>query len=231
MLCYLHCLLTPDWITALGTVGAVVAALVIALFGKEMGRWFYRPKLDLDAVVRRPDSERVGRWQLVAKNVHVPLGEVWFFRLAVANGAATPARDVQVYLQRVEKADGSVVDKFTPMNLKWTNTNETTRKVLLKGVPALCDFIHIGDPTSRSVSGEDLPTVPASQGVMALDVEATNTASGHLHGPGAYLFHLLVAGENFSARSFTVRVTYNGAWYLDQDRMFDQALGFRMEKL
>ncbi|HMD15723.1 MAG TPA: hypothetical protein VKH18_03575 [Terriglobales bacterium] len=230
MLCYLHCLLTPDWITALGTVGAVAAALVIALFGKQMGQWFFRPKLDLDAVVRRPDAEKVGRFQMVGP-AYRPIGEAWFFRLAIMNSADAPARDVQVYLRRVEKADGSVVDKFTPMNLKWTNSGETTRKVLLRGVPVFCDFIHITDPASRSISGEDLNTVPAGQGVMALDVEAVNTANGHLHGPGAYLFHLLLAGENFSARSFAVKVTYNGAWYAEQDRMFDQAIGFRMEKL
>jgi hypothetical protein len=47
-------------------------------------------------------------------------------------------RDVQVFLAKVEKADGTVVDRFSPMNLKWTHTGETNRKVLLQDIPVFC---------------------------------------------------------------------------------------------
>jgi len=66
---------------------------------------------------------------------------------------------------------------------------------------------------------------------MCLDVEATNTAKGHLLGPGAYRFYLYVAAENSPARDFTVEVRYDGTWYVEQDQMFDQEIGFRMRSL
>jgi len=223
---------TLEWITSLSTLAAVVLALVLALWGESVKRWFYKPDLVLEASVRRPDAERVGR-QVVSQTVvpFVVQFEAWFFRLAISNLSKTPAREVQVYLKRVEKADGTVVAKFTSMNLLWANKGVTTRPVLLKDIPVLCDFIHVSDPTYRPQHGEDLSDVPAGKAIMCLDVEATNTAKGHLLGPGAYLFHLYVAAENFPARHFTVEVRYNGTWHANQDQMFDQEIGFRMKKV
>lgn len=222
----------PEWLTALGTIGACVIALVIALFGKRMEHRFYSPNLDLEAVVRRPEAQKVGRWQIVGQ-VGRPIGDAWFFRLAITNSADAPGRDVQVFLRRVEKMDGTVVDRFSPMNLKWANTDgKTTRKVLLRDVPVYCDFIHILDPASRSIDpGNDLDTVPEGEGVLCLDVEATSTAKAHLLEPGAYRFHLFVAAENFRARSFTVEVRYGGKWFPNQNQMFDEEVGFWMKRV
>jgi hypothetical protein len=226
-----------DYVTSLSTLGACLAALAIAIWGQSMGRWFYRPDLRLDAAVRRPDAEKVGR-QVSLRNVANPnalipisAGDAWFFRLAISNLSNTPARDVQIYLKRIEKVDGPVVTKFTPMHLKWANTDATTRKVLLKDLPIFCDFIHISDPKFRVEHGENLSDVPAGKAIICLDVEATNTAKGHLLGPGAYLFHLYVAAKNLPAQLFTVEVRYDGTWHQEQDQMFDQEIGFRMKKL
>lgn len=226
--------LTLEWIRSLSTLAAVVLALAVALWGESLRRWFYKPDLHLEAMVRRPDAERVGRWATIwqqPRPVKVPAGEAWFFRLEITNLSKTPARDVQVYLKKIEKVDGTPVTKFTPMHLKWTNSDLTTRKVLLKKLPIFCDFIHVNDPQHKQQMGEDLSDVPAGKAIMCLDVEATNTAKGHLLGPGAYCFYLYVAGENSPARDFTVEVRYDGTWYVEQDQMFDQEIGFRMKKL
>jgi hypothetical protein len=223
--------LSAEWITALATAAACLVALAIALFGRQMEQWFYRPDLRLEAVVKRPESEKVARWYLAGGSMHVPMGEAWFFRLAITNRADAPAREVQVFLKRIEKLDGTTVDRFSPMNLKWTHTGETTRKVLLRGVSVFCDFIHVGEPASRQKSGEDLGAVPSDKGVMCLDVEATNTGMGHLLEPGAYRFYLLLAAENFRAKPYAIEVRYDGMWSPHQDQMFDQEIGFRMRKV
>ena len=124
-----------------------------------------------------------------------------------------------------------LIQMFTPMNLRWTNTDLTTRKVLLKELPILCDFIHVSDPTYRSQHGEDLTEVPAGKAIMCLDVEATNSAKGQLLGPGAYRFFLYVAAGNFPARDFTVEVCYDDTWHVNQDQMFDQEISFRMRRV
>ncbi len=141
----------------------------------------------------------------------------------------TPARDVQAYLKKVEKADGTVVTKFTPMNLKWANTDVTTRKVA-EGPTDLLRLHPRERPTNQTSSWRG-PERRTSRAIMCLDVEATNTAKGHLLGPGAYRFYLYVAAENSPARDFTVEVRYDGTWYVEQDQMFDQEIGFRMRSL
>jgi hypothetical protein len=129
--------LTLEWIRSLSTLAAVVAALSIALFGDWMKRLFFKPKLELQALVQRPDAEKVGRQKQIRHPLdataflYKQIGEAWFFRLAISNLRGTPAREVQVYLRQVEKLDGTTVSRFTPMNLRWTHTGETTRKVLL----------------------------------------------------------------------------------------------------
>ena len=227
--------ITLEWIRSMATVAAVIVALSIALWGDWMKRLFFKPKLELKAFVRRPEAEKVGR------QIHMPhptnpnativspAGEAWFFRLAVSNLHSTPARDVQVYLKRVEKLDGTTVNRYTPMNLKWSYTGETTRKVLLKSVPVLCDFIHIGEPAWKSQVGESLDGIADDKGVISLDVEATTTSKSHLLAPGAYRFFLYVAAENCAARPFVVEVRYDGIWTQIEDQMLDQEVGFRMK--
>jgi hypothetical protein len=224
---------TLEWIRALSTAAAVVLAAIVALFGDSMKRWFwfYRPNLQLEARVRRPDAERVGRVMRVNEQVTVAVGDAWFFRLEISNLRRTPAREVQVYLEKIEKADGTPVEKFTPMNLKWTNQGVTTRPVLLKKLRAFCDFIYVSEPAWKTQTGENLDGVAAEKCVMCLDVEATNTGKGHLLGPGAYRYDLYVAAENFPARRSMVEVRYDGTWNAEQDAMFDQEIGFRMKKV
>jgi hypothetical protein len=202
-------------------------ALFIALFGERMKGWFYRPDLGLKAAVKLPNSQRVERFRLVPGS-YVSIGESWFFRLEVTNTGRAPARNVQVFLEKVVKGDGANVDRFSPMNLKWAHTGEVTRPLLLRKIRVYCDFIHIGDPAFRSASGDDLDTVPSGKGVLSLDVEATSTAKAHLLEPGVYLFYLLLAAESFEARPYTVVVHYTGNWFLDQSQMCNEATGFWM---
>lgn len=219
----------------MATVAAVVVALSIALWGDWMKRLLFKPNLELKAIVRRPDAEKVGRQKPMRHPLDAAavlwkhIGDAWFFRLAISNLHSTPARDVQVYLKQVQKLDGTVVTRFTPMNLKWTHTGETTRKVLLRDVPVFCDFIHISDPAHKAETSEDLEGVAPDKGVISLDVEATTTAKSHLLAPGAYRFVLYVAAENFAARQFLVEVRYDGNWTAIEDQMLDQEVGFRMQ--
>jgi hypothetical protein len=189
------------------------------------------PVLSLEAVVRRPDAERTQRWQSLISGATMNIGEAWFFRLAIKNSGNASAREVQVFLRKVERVDESVtpseVERFSPMNLKWTHSGKPTRDILLPEIPVFCDFIHVGDPPSRQVSGEDL-NVAADLGILCLDVEVPTSGRGHLLEPGTYRFHLSLVAENFKQRPYTVEVEYSGLWSPDQDRMFT---GFKMKKL
>jgi len=225
--------LTPDWLTAIGTISASVIALVIALFGEHLTRCLFHPKLDLDARVQRPDAEQARRGLKLSPTEMIDIGLSYFFRFAIRNKGNAAARDVQVFLAKVERVIGknmSEVDRFTPMNLKWSYTGDTTRKVLLPDMPPVfCDFIHVSDPASRAVSGEDLSTVPPGDAVICLDVEAPSLNKGHLLEPGTYRFDVRLVAENHDSRSYSIEVWFPGKWFADQTEMFDK--GFKMKKL
>ena len=192
--------------------------------------WFY-PQLHLDAVVKKPDSEKVPRYQKVGDVAWTPIGDAYFFRLAITNGGNASARDVQVVLAKVERMTGgkpSPVDR-TSMNLKWTHTGNTSRNSLMPNLPPVfCDFIHVSDPASQVASGENLDTVAQGDTVLCLDVEGPPPNKANLLEPGTYRFHLILVAENNRARSYTVEVWCSGKWFPNQDEMFDK--GFKMSK-
>lgn len=232
-------LFTPEWLTAIGTIGAVIVALLLALWGPWIGQLFFHPALDLYARVQRPDAEKVRRHGRLSTGEMIDLGEYYYFRLAVTNRGNTAARDVQVFLSRVERLNGNqteTVSRFTPMNLIWTNTEQlpakdrVTRSVLLADTPPVyCDLVHVGDPQFRKHSGEDLDSVPLGIGVLGLDVEVATYSKGHLLEPGTYLFHLTLAASNCPSTHHIVKASFSGQWLPEDKEMFET--GFKMEKL
>jgi len=162
-------LFTPEWLTALGTVGATVLALVLALWGEKIGRIFVRPKLSLMKVhVGRPESEAVRRRMVITG---ADAGLAYFFRLSIKNTGNAAAHDVQVFLQSAARvtAEGSEpISRFTPMNLLWSYRGNATLPTLLPGMPPVyCDFAHVEEPmflVSQS---------PERDAELALDVEVS----------------------------------------------------------
>jgi len=222
--------LTPEWLTAIGTIGAVALALFLALCGPYILRWQFQPKLRLRARVQRPDADKVSRTARI-ENLIVDLGESWYFRLAISNDGNDAARDAQVFLARVERKFGQRTEKvgrFTPMNLKWTNTDDeqtsrdrVTRPVLLPDTPEVyCDLVHICDPATREQQGEDLDTVEPGKGVLGLDVQVATYSKGHLLEPGTYLFYLTIAASNCRSIHHVLEVSYSGKWSRDEEEMF-----------
>jgi hypothetical protein len=237
---YLWRLFTPEWLTAIGTVGAVVLALVLALWGQWIGQLFFRPVLVLAARVQLPDTTKVRRHVQLSDGRLIDLGEYYYFRLAITNEGNTAARDVQLFLAEVQRVEGEKIDivsRFTPMNLIWTNTQQlpakdrVTRSVLLAHTPPLyCDLAHVGEPQRRKQPGEeDLDNVPPDKAVLGLDVEVPTYSKGHLLEPGIYHFTLTLAASNCRSTDHLVWVSFPGDWFPEVDEML--AKGFKMEKL
>jgi hypothetical protein len=230
-----------DWLTAIGTVGATIVALVLAVYGQGIKLWRYQPKLKLEANVRRPDADKVRRYRPTGGGGIAVLGDSFYFRLAVANEGRTPAFDVQVFLASVERLVGSKrekVTRFTPLNLVWSNTGELpakdrlTRSVLLADCPpVLCDLVHVTDPDVRNLAGEDLEGVRPGDAVLVLDLQVPTSSKGHLLEPGDYIFGLTLAASNCRSIHYRLKVEFPGIWVADMDEMFDKGFRMRMTKV
>lgn len=217
---------TPEWLTAIGTVGAVIVALILAVWGEEIKTLFVRPKLSLKAHVRRPDSERTRRQN---KLTGEDAGTAYFFRLAILNRGNTAAHDVQVFLASVRRAKEDSMEKvseFTPMNLNWAYRGNATLPALLPRMPPVyCDLAHVDQPIKYGV--RELFTEQHLDGAkLELDVEFPPNTLGHVLEGGTYHFHLILAAANCAPRHFTLEVVFSGKWFVDEEKMLE--VGFKM---
>lgn len=219
---WLCTLFTPDWIKAIGTLAAVVVALVIAIFGEKLKHWAVRPRLSLRKVrVGRPDSEGTRR---ISTRTEADEGTAYFFRLAIRNRGNTAAHDVQVFLNSVERVvngEREEVTAFTPMNLVWSYRGSATLPTLLPNMPpTYCDLIHVDEPTPTLESDEKRGAQ------LVLDVEFPSNTGGHVLGAGTYYLHIILAGANCRPRYYRLEVIFHGTWFDDERKMFD--VGFEM---
>jgi hypothetical protein len=221
-------LFTAEWLTALGTVGSVIAALVLALWGEEIRRLVARPKLSLRARVQRPDSERTKRQTVTGEDA----GTAYFFRLAVRNRGNIAAHDVQVFLARVDRITDNGPEKvaeFTPMNLNWAYRGSATLPTLLPNMPpTYCDLAHVDEP-GRARGPDIMLNERLERAVLALDVEFPPNTLGHLLVAGTYHFHLILAAADCRPRNYRLEVVFSGEWFAEEAKMFD--IGFKMQTI
>lgn len=111
-----------DWLTAIGTILAVVVALLIAFLGAIRAK-LNEPKLELECENKEPCSrhaEILNETIINEANHESRHPQGWFLRLRVKNKGKSIARDVEVRLVRIldidtkeEKAD------YDPSHLSW----------------------------------------------------------------------------------------------------------------
>jgi hypothetical protein len=215
---WLSRLLTPDWLTAIGTVGTAVLALLLAA-SDWIERIFIHPKLELDASVKPPSAQKTV-WRSTGGK---ELGDVWYFRLAITNRGRAVARDVHVFLANVEELKNGKfipVKRFSPMFLKWAHLGGVTTPTLWPDMPRFCDLAHMTSPDKKQLLNEDLHGVGQLRGVLVLDVEVKPNQQGDLLEAGTYRFELKLAAANYRPRTVTIRVQFDGLWYPDEEEMF-----------
>ena len=134
--------MTPEWFTAWATaIGAgatllaVVAALVIAIWGDWLKSLTSRPKLSVSISMTAPDCHKIqttGRMQLpgTAAVVQVAAYDTYYCRLSVGNEGTAAARNVSVRALRLSRLDANGAYEsdpyFMPMNLTWSHAAGST---------------------------------------------------------------------------------------------------------
>lgn len=91
-----------DWLSAIGSVSAALAALTIAIWGKSLKNIFYKPNLELLGAIENIQNNQ-GHTRLIFKN----------------QGNAT-AEEVEAYVNNVTD-NGVLRAGFLPVPLSWTH--------------------------------------------------------------------------------------------------------------
>lgn len=195
-----------DWFQAVGTFGAVVAAVGIAVWGVHRERR-QRPSLTLafDTSLQPPDF-MAGMWS----GDGVDWYESHWVRLRVQNAAGRKsADDVEVLLREVQSLDEAAdVRTLDVCPLRWSSTQgpadgALTRITIPPGLARHVDLLAI-DGSGAGSAAE--PTEP----VAALQVWPRPTDNRHLLPAGRYVLHLAVVARDTDATFFDLEVSVPG---------------------
>jgi hypothetical protein len=200
----------PDWATAVGTVGATVAAVVLGLGFKE---WWFRPRLTL----RLTRDE--GTCLVVTSTTSMSVAA--YVRCLVGNTGRSTAKSVRVSLISVET--------WHPVRLRWERLKweldgrdlawssswasvqpliAATAKDIAPRTERPLDFLSIHRDGGRQgqlpIRLEIPPPVPAN--------------AAHVLLPGAWRVRLELSADNAAARTVFVAFRFDGSWLTAADQ-------------
>jgi hypothetical protein len=221
--------MTPDWLTAIGTLAAAVVALVVAVFHKHLSSLFWRPVLSIVVENRPPDCHLTTLTNLQT-GVQAPC---YYFRLRVHNNGNASAETVEVFIEEIQRrrADGTFEtwQGFLPLNLRWAHYGTPYFPQIPPRVYKHCDLGHIVDPSMRQqFPGEDYPPlgIPAAETLICLDLVVKPATRTYLIPRGVYRLVLVAAAANAHLVRRTIEMNLTGQWFADEDRMFREGIGF-----
>src|SRR5712692_11987050 len=113
--------MTAEWLTAIGTLAAVLVALLLAVFHEHLRTLCWHPTLELFVENRPPDSHLT----TLANSQTGIQAKCYYFRIRVQNSGNAIAKTVEVFVEEVShrRADGTFekCEDFLPLNLLWSN--------------------------------------------------------------------------------------------------------------
>jgi hypothetical protein len=222
-----------DGVIALGTLGAVVVALVVGVLGILRPEFRslvgLRPKLRAELMMAPPDAHRIVSIAMTAdrkKKAEIP---TYYFRLRITNGGRVRADNVQVMamtLRRFDNAAGHWIEEatFFPLYLTWSNIGGTTAPTIAQGMYRHCDLCHVQEWwTTATLGKRQWPPL------FKLNTEVDPNPVGkdkfppNMKRPGRYQLTIAVVADNAKPRQQDIEIRFSG-WEADQARMFKQGL-------
>jgi hypothetical protein len=230
--------MNPDWLSAIGTLLAVAAALFIAIFQDWLRSIFSRPRLEVSISLNPPYCQKIVKYftspplasgnQLYGKQYQA---DCYYFRLLIKNNGNVRAEHVEVYAAELTKQVANrsfqLVETFTPMNLVWSNLGKAYLPAISPKMEKLCDLGHIIEPDKRTMVFEDHNPnleVPPNETTFSFEVEVISSTLGHVIEPGRYRLKLIIGAANSKPIQKTVEVNLTGKWYDDERRMLAEGI-------
>ena len=231
-----------DWVAAgaIATLIAVVAALVIAIWGDWLKSLSARPKLTLSISMRPPDCHRIqttievemgppmrtlGAAVAAARKVSIGTMTSFYFRLSVGNDGKAAARNVGVRAIKLWHLDVATnkYNKdpiFMSMDLTWSHANGGV--VATKVDPRLpkhCDLAHVDQPRSGLLQfNTEVTPNEVSRGVWPT-----------IKPPGVYRLEIAATADNSKPVYRTLRIAFDGKWYESEEDMFTKGVVITVE--
>lgn len=223
--------MTTDWLTAIGTIMAVLAALGIAIFHEHLRRLFWHPTLDIHFENQPPDCNLMP----ITNPQTGAQATCHYFRIRVHNIGKSSAETVEVFIEQIQRrrADGTFErwQNFLPLNLVWSHYVQPYFAKIPPQVYKHCDLGHIIDPDLRNLfPGEDCPplNLPESQTVMSLALIVLPSTGTYLLPAGFYRLTLVAAAANAELTRRFMEINLTGQWFPDEQRMFREGIGVRL---
>jgi hypothetical protein len=203
----------PEWLSAIGTVSAVVIALFL-----ETARTFWnRPRLELTIRMGRPDCMKT----LISDHENRPIADCYWFRVMVHNRGRGRANRVEIHAERLDVVtEGSFgpVEEFPPMRLLWSHVRQPEQDIS-PGVRKHCDLGYIKLPRSLSVP-QTADLMLGNGNRFTFELEVIPNHGGCEIGAGHYRLHLAMAAANGRVQRIVLGINYSGQWTPKEADMF-----------
>lgn len=215
-----------DWLTAIGTIGAVLVSLCLALYVE-----IWKPKrqqarflINIDPMYSfSVDTSEEGMMQMA----NMEGGEEMFthgkIRLRVEHVKGSSAKNVEILVSKIwyintEENKKKPYPNFYPSNLLWSGSidEKTTKTDFAPSITRFCDFGIYAIGWSIEDSWMLKLSMPNSEGDPAF-----NKFSNYLS-PGKYEIELLISGENVDPTTSQWSLIVGGGWSIDEKEMFEQ---------
>lgn len=199
-------------VAAIGTLLAVAAALIIAVWGPGLGGIFFKPKLKVSIDMRPPDC-----FKMMETNSY-------WCRLRVANDGNREATDVEIQLLRLWRVEhGRQIEDhdFLPLNLIWADIEVATmpriQPRLFKHC-ALCSTTNVGSTNLLL----DFRT-------SVIPKQLRNNVWPSRKPPGHYILNLVASANNAKPVYHSLAIKF-AQWFDDEGEMFSKGLVIKIEK-
>ncbi len=197
-------MISASWVSAIGTLLAVIVALFVTFRDKRLSR----AKLSLSVHNTPPD------WCHVLRKFSAD-HEVWVFvpRFRVANAGPAAAKSVEAVLHNLEKRNENeweLQQNFLGGKLPWTDEGERRLPLLIPGIAKLVD---LGEIKLQESLDNDYTIMKFSlPSDTDTSVDENLLMSGDKSGPFQYRFQITIAAENARPVSYTLKLKITGEW-------------------
>lgn len=224
--------------SVVGTFFAALTALIIAVWGDYLKSIFFKPKLEILYTHKWPDAIKIpySKKEFVISDKDRDennLDQCYFFRFRIKNIGNTPAKNIEVIVQKIEKKlkNGSYKEckDFIPLNLTWSfGKGEKIKDILNPGMENYCDLGFILHPQRKQIIEllkNDSLRIPVNKYnilfIMPFVIRE-NIVQNYILPPGDYKIQLVCVASNFQKETISLELKFDEKWKDNYEEMLSE---------